>query len=298
METIITWLIGIERRAQRLYSACAAALPAQELAAARILKRLAEDEARHAAYLEKARRCRRKSAAEAAGIRLDPVTIRNVEAPFNQLDEALDRDLREPETIVTCITSAEQSEWNDIFLYAIDSVKSHCRDLAHVAPRMQHHLRYIRKSLGPLLPAREGMDALETLPPVWQEKFLVVDDEDPIVALLQTVLSREGRVYTAADGRQALEMAMRDYFAVIVSDIDMPVMDGWAFYSRLEKAFRGVGRRFIFMTGNPTSRAAQKIARAGCRILSKPFSLTELRQAVDAAMEGIARAECAPVGRP
>ncbi|MBL0716049.1 MAG: hypothetical protein JJV98_20375 [Desulfosarcina sp.] len=64
------------------------------------------------------------------------------------------------------------------------------------------------------------------------------------------------------------------------------------FYRRLQKQFPVIGRRFIFITGNPTSATAGKIKREGLNVLLKPFSLSEIRQKVYDLMECNTRGDC------
>jgi DNA-binding response OmpR family regulator len=60
--------------------------------------------------------------------------------------------------------------------------------------------------------------------------ILVVDDEKRLVSLVESYLSQEGyRVVTAHDGREALVVARREHPDLIILDLMMPEMDGYAF---------------------------------------------------------------------
>jgi len=62
--------------------------------------------------------------------------------------------------------------------------------------------------------------------------ILVVDDEERVRSLLRQYLTLEGfEVLTAADGREALQMA-RQNPDLIVLDVMMPVLDGYEFLRR------------------------------------------------------------------
>ena len=59
---------------------------------------------------------------------------------------------------------------------------------------------------------------------------LVVDDHPDLVQVVRFAMQREGyRVYEAADGRVALDLLRAVRPDVIVLDLAMPGMDGWAF---------------------------------------------------------------------
>ena len=60
--------------------------------------------------------------------------------------------------------------------------------------------------------------------------ILVVDDEQRLVALVESYLKQEGyRVVTAYNGREAITMAQRESPDLIVLDVMMPEMDGYEF---------------------------------------------------------------------
>ncbi len=293
MEKIITWLIGIEKWAGRLYEACAQCVAADNPAAARLLVHLSQDEAQHAAYLEMALDCCLKSEDCPETIRLDQTTIRRAEAPLHALQKILDQGCPPWEALLEKVVQTEHSEFNDLFLYVVSTFKHRCQNMAHVAPHIQQHLRYIEKNIETLVPDQDWIAAIRSLPPVWQEKILVVEDEAPIAALLETFLARDGIVHTVSDGLEALEKIRQDYFAVIVSDVDMPVMNGWQLYQTAVREFPGIGQRCIFITGNPTTLAARHIHQEGLPLLFKPFSLMEIRDKVYALMECNTRPDCA-----
>ena len=59
-------------------------------------------------------------------------------------------------------------------------------------------------------------------------KVLVVEDDRDLRQLFARVLQRSGyETLEAGDGQQALEVLEREYVDVIISDIMMPVMDGY-----------------------------------------------------------------------
>ncbi len=61
-----------------------------------------------------------------------------------------------------------------------------------------------------------------------QKTILIVDDDEPILRVLQTVLSLEERyrIVTARDGRQAIDMAEKELPDLILMDVMMPNVDG------------------------------------------------------------------------
>jgi two-component system, cell cycle sensor histidine kinase and response regulator CckA len=84
-------------------------------------------------------------------------------------------------------------------------------------------------------------------------KALIVDDHEANVYLLQSVLAASGyRTATAADGQAALDLALADTPDIIISDILMPVMDGFTLcrLCRQDERLRNVP--FVFYTATYT----------------------------------------------
>ena len=108
--------------------------------------------------------------------------------------------------------------------------------------------------------------------------ILVVDDDESIRTTVSDVLDLEGfRVVTAANGAEALERVAQSQPAVVLLDMRMPVMDGWAFAH--EVAVRGIRVPILVMTAADNARAwAEEIGADG--YVAKPFDLNELISAV------------------
>jgi two-component system, cell cycle sensor histidine kinase and response regulator CckA len=119
------------------------------------------------------------------------------------------------------------------------------------------------------------------------EVVLLVEDEPSLRKLVVIALESEGyRVLSAADGREALEIAARHDGPIdlLASDIVMPGMSGRELAARLTASRPGLC--VLFMSGY----ARDAVARGGIRAhegvyLAKPFSLQQLAQAVRAALE-------------
>ncbi|MFK5987086.1 MAG: response regulator [Pseudomonadota bacterium] len=68
------------------------------------------------------------------------------------------------------------------------------------------------------------------------KKILIIDDSSSIRLLLQEILETEGFFVTAAiDGKQGLSLVKKQEFDLIISDVNMPLMDGIEFTKEVRK---------------------------------------------------------------
>ena len=68
-------------------------------------------------------------------------------------------------------------------------------------------------------------------------QILIVEDDKELSQLFQKVLEKNGyQVKSASDGALALEILDKEYIDLIISDITMPVMDGFKLVSFLPSA--------------------------------------------------------------
>lgn len=102
--------------------------------------------------------------------------------------------------------------------------------------------------------------------------LLVVDDEIAVRRFAVRVLQREGyEVAEATDGLEALELirAGATLFAVVVSDIVMPRLNGVELLQALAESHPGLP--VILISGYATTALAELGIAAPCGILPKPF---------------------------
>lgn len=120
---------------------------------------------------------------------------------------------------------------------------------------------------------------------VVRTRVLVVDDEPAILRAMSRRLRTSGHeVVTAGDGQEAIDLMAASSFDAVVSDIDMPHVDG---IRLLEAVHRGdPGMPFILMTGVPAVETAMAaVAHGALLYLSKPVGLEEVDCAVRRAID-------------
>ena len=118
------------------------------------------------------------------------------------------------------------------------------------------------------------------------QRALVADDEGPVRALLQRLLTRRGfAVDLASDGRAALQMLERNQYDVVLCDVQMPNVGGLALYDTIRRQQPDVLERFVFISGDILNPQLHTFSEASnIPLLSKPFG----GAALDGVLEEIA----------
>jgi response regulator RpfG family c-di-GMP phosphodiesterase len=117
------------------------------------------------------------------------------------------------------------------------------------------------------------------------EKILCVDDEPNVLEAYQRALRKEFRIETALGGEEALAaLEARGPYAVVVSDMRMPGMDGVQFLARAKEAAPDSVR--IMLTGNADQQTAMEAVNEGAifRFLTKPCPPEALAKSLAAAL--------------
>jgi len=117
---------------------------------------------------------------------------------------------------------------------------------------------------------------------------LVVEDHKSLLAGIRDILESEGyTVLPATDGVQALQMMEKEIYPdLIVADIMMPRMDGYALYKAVRARPEWVPIPFIFLTAKTGREDVLKAKELGAEdYITKPFDPEELVVAVRSRME-------------
>lgn len=103
--------------------------------------------------------------------------------------------------------------------------------------------------------------------------ILLAEDEDLIAMTLADTLESEGfRVTVARNGREALEVQMRDEADILVTDMRMPVMEG----AELIRSIRQRRPKLPVVAITGYSETLPPIEKGRLVVLHKPFSLNSL----------------------
>ena len=109
------------------------------------------------------------------------------------------------------------------------------------------------------------------------KKILLVDDDSDILMMFEAVLSSLGQIISAINGQEALEVIQRSNPDLVITDNNMPVMDG----AELVRRLRAMGMRIpIIMLSARFCEAIDELREEMLRLdvfcLSKPVDINLL----------------------
>ena len=186
LQDVITWLRDVEDLACTVYSAAeesgvtSGTLPT-------FLKRLAEDEAWHYHLMGSAAELiRQQEESPASVVLVDPATRSRIEAPLHALYAKIKNKNVTENDILEAIVISESSEWNDIFLYVINSCQAISANFEYIAATIQAHEKRIEEYISSIAAKANLADQIRSLPRIWENHLLVVEDDAAIQKLIES----------------------------------------------------------------------------------------------------------------
>ena len=109
--------------------------------------------------------------------------------------------------------------------------------------------------------------------------ILVVDDNNVFRIVVSKMLSRLGYEVSSADsGESGLRIFLKNTFDIVLSDYEMPGMDGVALACIVKKS--SPRTRVVIMTGAGKETVFSRESTAVDKVISKPFTLAEIDETI------------------
>ena len=118
-------------------------------------------------------------------------------------------------------------------------------------------------------------------------KILLVEDDSPLLEVLQSILEAEGyEVYPAVNGKHALDLFISTRPNLVISDIMMPEMNGYELLESVRVLPEGITVPFLFLSARTERSDVDRARSLGVDdYLFKPFDAPELINAVHARLD-------------
>ena len=115
------------------------------------------------------------------------------------------------------------------------------------------------------------------------KKILIVDDEPNIVMTLEYTFKKSNyEVFIARDGQEALDILKTNFPDVIILDIMMPMVDGFATLEQIRKDDNLQHTKVMFLSAkNKESDVEKGLALGADAYMTKPFSIKKVVEKVE-----------------
>lgn len=116
-------------------------------------------------------------------------------------------------------------------------------------------------------------------------KVLIVDDQVTSRLLLGEALQSLGfsQITVAGDGQQGLSIMQQQPHHLVISDFNMPKMDGLGLLHAIRSDAQTKRAAFIMLTAQGDRALVQKAAQLGANnVLAKPFTIEKMKAAIEA----------------
>ncbi len=116
-------------------------------------------------------------------------------------------------------------------------------------------------------------------------RMLIVDDSSVMRKIVSRALQQAGvaigEILEAGNGREALDILRREKVNLILSDINMPVMDGLEFVRQLQTVDFAKGTPIVMITTEGSQSHVMQAISCGARgYILKPFSSDQIKKQV------------------
>lgn len=115
------------------------------------------------------------------------------------------------------------------------------------------------------------------------KKMLIVDDEPNIVMSLEYTFKKNNfQVFIARDGQEALDILKTELPHIIILDVMMPMVDGYATLEQIKQDERLKNCKVIFLSAKNKATDIEKGMALGADLyMTKPFSVKKLVEEVN-----------------
>lgn len=280
MMEIVNWLVRVEGEASEIYGSLSEVFKDEEEISS-FLKRLSDEEMGHRRLMQQAADILSLKEVETAFLTLSQSTQERINDYFSECRMRIKAGEIDKADLFEFMVSIEFSEWNSLFLFVLNLLKITNPRYETGVKEINRHKREIQRFIASYAETDALIERMKFFPAIWEEKILVVDDEDMITMALQAILEGEGEVDSARNGEDGLKKLAGQDYGAILTDIDMPVLNGVEFYKKAVQIYPELKDRFLFFVGEGDNEYIKFFKENKLRYLPKPSDVAVIKKAVD-----------------
>jgi CheY-like chemotaxis protein/rubrerythrin len=287
VKEIIPWLIDIESSAADLYAEVADAFR-DDGDFSRFLALMSAEEREHANLLQQARAAVPDKQLKAACFYFDDHFRKKIEAPFVRARDLLANKELTKSIMVDILAEAEFSEWNEIFLYTLDTLKVIDEDVQKAIADIDQHRKHVQEFILSLPGGDSLIQRARRLSRTGGKRALIVEDNHAVARMLEALVGEDVEVIIAHDGLEGIVQIREGHFDLIVANIEMPEMNGIEMYKQALAIDHSIGSRFMFFTGTDNPEYLQFVRDSQALMLPKPSPVKVLCEMMNKVLDSTA----------
>jgi CheY-like chemotaxis protein len=280
----ITWLIDIESSAAELYAEAAAAFREDE-DFSRFLALMSAEEHEHIKLLQQARDTISDKEIKRACFYFDDHFRKKIAAPFIRARHFLESGELTKATMIDILAEAEFSEWNELFLYILDTFKVFQEDVQKAVADIDQHRKHVQEFILSLADGDSLIQRVRRLSHTGSKRALIIEDNSAVARMLEALVADNVEVIIARDAQEGLSHIRQGYFDLIVSTIEMPEMHGIEMYKQALAMDPSLHLRFIFFTGTENPDFLDFIRDSKTLMLPKPSPVRLISEMMNEVLE-------------
>ena len=269
MDSIITWLIGVETSAANLYEEAAIVFRGDE-DFSRFLSQMAVEEREHEKLLQKASAAISNSEMKRASFYFGDDFRNKIEAPFSRALRLSKDGTLTKNAMVNVVADAEFSEWNELLLYTLDLLNVLDEEVQQARLDFKKHRMRAQEYIASLPGGDSVILRVQRLTRPGGKRVLIVEDNLSVARMLEALAMDQVEVIIARDGQEGISCIQQRHFDLIISEIDLPKMNGVEMYKQALEKNPNIGIRFIFFTGTENPEHLDFVRSTNTLMLPKP----------------------------
>jgi CheY-like chemotaxis protein/rubrerythrin len=284
VQDVIAWLIDIESSAAGLYAEVAVAF-SDDQDFSRFLALMSAEERDHELLLRQASAAISGKELKRACFYFDEHFRKKIEAPFLRARQLIENGELTKSTMVDILAELEFSEWNEIFLYILDTLKVVDEDVQKAVADIDQHRKHVQEFILSLPGGDSLIQRARRRSRTAGKRALIVEDNNAVARMLEALVADDVEVVVARDGQAGIDHIRQGRFDLIVASIEVPEMNGIEMYKQAEAMDPSIGRRFIFFTATENQEYLNFVRESKALILPKPSPVRVLHEMMNKVLD-------------
>ena len=284
VQDVIAWLIDIESSAAGLYAEVAAAFR-DDPDFSIFLALMSAEEREHELLLRQASAAISGKELKRACFYFDAEFRKKIETPFVRARQLLQNGDLTKSTMVDILAEVEFSEWNEIFLYILDTLKVVDEEVQKAVADIDRHRKHVQEFILALPGGDSLIQRARRRARSGGKRVLIVEDNHAVARMLEALVADDVEVVVARDGQAGIDHLRQGRFDLIVSSIELPEMNGIEMYQQALAMDPSIGRRFIFFTGTENQEYLNFVRESKALMLPKPSPVRVLHEMMNKVLD-------------